>query len=277
MTKTLVITIHGQESVGKNMRALTDKLGAEVFMDGVKFINLRYTKLPTIINTIPWVRTMTAKYIAARLDAICAKHKGWRIIVIAHSNGTRATRIAMDMRYHLKKKWPLFWIDDLILLGCPIKRNYEWNQHPETNVLNFVSVNDKVVWLARFYGMGAAGRFSFTNDADNLKQIKVKWGHNGFMKQYPIIADAMQAIMDKASKSQPYHLRTEILRNPLDKKEVEYVLQGVAMTFNEKWLIKHFTCRIDRRKYFNDSEYKQAILKDVKARINWEYRKEGLL
>lgn len=195
--KTLVVTIHGQESVGLNMYDLTGRLGEEDFMDGVEYINLRYTRLPTMINTLPWVRTMTAKYIAARLDAICARHKGWKIIVIAHSNGTRALRIAMDMRYHLKKKWPLFWVDDLILLGCPIKRNYKWSQHPETNVINFVSANDKVVWLARFYGMGGAGRFAFDEECDNLRQIKVRWGHNGFMKQYPIIAEVMRSIVGK--------------------------------------------------------------------------------
>lgn len=198
MAKTVVITIHGQESVGKNMKLLSDRLDAEDFMDGdVKFINLRYERLLTISNVFGRTRRMTAKYIAARLDAICAHHKGARIIVIAHSNGTRAARIAMDMRYHPKKKWPLFWIDDLILLGCPIKRNYKWSQHPETNVVNFVSTNDKVVWLARFYGMGGAGRFSFKHAAENLKQIYVKWGHSGFMEQYPIIAEAMRTIMGK--------------------------------------------------------------------------------
>ena len=50
MTKTIVITIHGQESVGKNMKLLTDRLDAEGFMDDCIFINLRYTKLWTIVN-----------------------------------------------------------------------------------------------------------------------------------------------------------------------------------------------------------------------------------
>jgi hypothetical protein len=199
MAKTIVVTIHGQASVGLNMFALSKKLDAEDFMDDCEFINIRYTRLPTIVNTLPWARTMTAKYVAARLDAICAKYPGARIIVIAHSNGTRATRIAMDMRYHLKKKWPLFWIDDLILLGCPIKRNYKWSQHPTTSVTNFVSENDLVVWAAKFYGMGTAGRNRFKYPADNLKQIQVRWGHSGFMEQYPIIADVMRSIVGKES------------------------------------------------------------------------------
>jgi hypothetical protein len=197
MAKTVVITIHGQESIGKNMSALSSELDAEDFMDDCKFINMRYTKLWTVVNTMPWVRTMTAKYVAARLDAICAHNPGARIIVIAHSNGCRATRIAMDNMMNPKKKWPCFWIDELILLGCPIKRNYRWSQHSFTNVTNFVSTNDKVVWLARFYGMGTAGRNAFKYGADNLKQVHVKWGHSGFMKQYSIIAEAMRGIMGK--------------------------------------------------------------------------------
>ncbi len=32
-------------------------------MDDCVFINLRYTRLWTIVNTLPWVRTMTAKYV----------------------------------------------------------------------------------------------------------------------------------------------------------------------------------------------------------------------
>lgn len=197
MAKTVVVTIHGQESVGKNMHDLTNRLSKEDFIgEDTTFINLRYTKLPTIINTLPWVRTMTAKYIAARLDAICSKHPGSRIIVIAHSNGTRATRIAMDMRLKPEKKWPRFYLDDLILLGCPIKRNYAWSRHPATKVVNFISSNDLVVWAARFYGMGSAGRYGFKYEPSNLTQYRVKWGHNKFMKQYLIIFDVIKEVIN---------------------------------------------------------------------------------
>jgi hypothetical protein len=195
MIKTIVITIHGQESIGKNMKLLTDKLATEDFMNDVAFINVRYTKLWTIVNTLPWVRTMTAKYVASRLNTITRyQYPGAMVIVIAHSNGTRATRIAMDMRLKPKKKWPQFRIDHLILLGCPIKRNYKWSRHPLTKVYNFVSSNDWVVWAARFYGMGSAGRYKFKHKADNLRQYSVKWGHSGFMKHYYIISNCIRSI-----------------------------------------------------------------------------------
>lgn len=198
MAKIVVVTVHGQESVGKNMYDLSRRLDAEDFMDDAKFINLRYTRLPTVVNTLPWVRTMTAKYVAARLNGIYNKYPGAHIIVISHSNGTRATRIAMDMRLKPKKNWPDFRIDDLLLLGCPIKRNYKWSKHPWTQVLNFVSSNDMVVWAARFYGMGSAGRGKgFKYASDNLKQVHVKWGHSGFMEQYTIISECMRTILGK--------------------------------------------------------------------------------
>ena len=194
MTKAVVITVHGQESIGLNMAALSKRLEGDGFIDDCVFINIRYTKLWTVVNTLPWVRTMTAKYVSARLNAITNQYPKAQIIVVAHSNGTRATRIAMDMRLKPKKKWPGFRIDNLILLGCPIKRNYNWNKHPHTQVVNFISKNDWVVWAARAYGMGSAGRYGFKHVPHNLKQIIVKWGHSGFMNGYSLIANHMKFI-----------------------------------------------------------------------------------
>ena len=199
--KTVIITIHGQESIGETMADLSYQLSQEDFMNNCTFINLRYERLLTISNIFKRTRTMTAKYIAARLNGICLQYPNARIIIIGHSNGTRAARIAMDMRLKPKKKWPMFRVDDLILLGCPIKRNYRWSKHPDTMVYNFASTNDKVVWWAQFYGMGTAGRYKFEHESKNLKQYFVKWGHSGFMEQYQMISDVMRLIMWKETIS----------------------------------------------------------------------------
>jgi hypothetical protein len=66
-------------------------------------------------------------------------------------------------------------------------------------VINFVSKNDKVVWFARFYGMGTSGRNGFKKKCSNLKQVCVKWGHSGFMKKYPMIRTYVQLLMEEAS------------------------------------------------------------------------------
>jgi alpha-beta hydrolase superfamily lysophospholipase len=141
---------------------------------------------------------MTAKYIAARLDTIDSDYPDSRIIVIGHSNGTVAVSRAMDMRY-ARKGWPTFAVDGLILLGCPMKRNYDWSKHPHTEVINFISKNDKVVWMARFYGMGAAGRFGFKKKRSNLKQTYVKWGHSGFMERYQKIKCYVELLMEEVN------------------------------------------------------------------------------
>jgi hypothetical protein len=194
--KTIIVTIHGQESKGKKMFALSERLQKDLKRE-CKFINLRYTRLLTIVNTLPWVRTMTAKYIAARLDTIDSDYPNCRIICIGHSNGTVGISKAMDMRY-ARKGWPQFAVDGLILLGCPMKRNYDWGKHPHTEVINFVSKNDKVVFMAMFYGMGSAGRYSFKKKRPNLKQVCVKWGHSGFMEQYRKIKCYVELLMEEA-------------------------------------------------------------------------------
>ncbi len=192
--KTVIVAIHGQESKGKKLKELSNRLKTDIKGE-VAFVNLRYTKLLTLVNTLPWVRSMTAKYIAARLDTIDSNNPEARIIVIAHSNGTRAIRIAMDNRYDSEKNWPKFKVDGLILLGCPIKRTYDWGKHPHTVVINYISTNDKVVWLARLYGMGAAGRYGFSNMPSNLLQIEGRYGHSGFMKRYFTILSCVKFLM----------------------------------------------------------------------------------
>ncbi len=199
MNKTVIVTIHGQESRGKKLKELSNRLTKDIPGE-VAFVNLRYTKLLTVVNTLPWVRSMTAKYIAARLDTIDSDNPYARIIVIAHSNGTRALRIAMDNRRITKKRWPKFTVDGLILLGCPIKRDYDWSKHKMTEVINFVSRNDKVVWLATLYGMGAAGRYGFDKESINLKQLYFRFGHSGFMQKYYTIVACVKYLMRQPIK-----------------------------------------------------------------------------
>jgi len=197
--KAIFVTIHGQESNGKNMKALSDKLEAAYFTYDCAFVNIRYTKLLTIVNTLPWVRTMTAKYIASRLETIKYKFPEAAIIVAAHSNGTRATSIAMKKRNKARKsksKYPDFRIDHLLLLGCPIKRSFDWSRFPSTGVINFISVDDKVVFMARLYGMGSAGRYGFKKSSKNLNQVWMKWGHSGFMKHYSVIKGYVKEILE---------------------------------------------------------------------------------
>ena len=198
LAEAVIVTIHGQESKGKNLELLSAKLASELSYK-CDFINLRYTRLLTIVNTLPWVRTMTAKYIAARLETIGLKWPSSKVIVIAHSNGTVAIGRALLNRLNPKKKWPEFRLDGLVLLGCPMKRNFDWSKFPLTKVINFISKNDMVVFLARAYGMGAAGRYGFKKKPYNLHQLCVRWGHSGFNKGFSLIRNAVRVLIDPDS------------------------------------------------------------------------------
>ncbi len=193
--KAVIVTIHGQESRGQNMGKLSARLASEMSID-CDFVNMKYTRLLTIVNTLPWVRTMTAKYIAARLETIGLKWPNSKVIVVAHSNGTVATGRALLNRNNPKKPWPGFRLDGIVLLGSPLKRKFDWRKFPEIQVINFVSKNDKVVFLARLYGMGAAGRYGFKIRAVNLHQVCVRWGHTGFLAGYGLIRNAVKILID---------------------------------------------------------------------------------
>jgi pimeloyl-ACP methyl ester carboxylesterase len=198
LVEAVVVTIHGQESKGKNLQVLSAKLASEMSYN-TDFVNVRYTRLLTIVNTLPWVRTMTAKYIASRLETIGLKWPIAKVIVIAHSNGTVALARALKNRDNPNKKWPHFQVDGLILLGCPMKRNFDWSKFPDTEVINFISKNDLVVFMARAYGMGAAGRYGFKKKAKNLHQVCVRWGHSGFLKGYSFIRNSVKVIINPNS------------------------------------------------------------------------------
>ena len=200
-TKTVIVTIHGQESTGENLKELSLQLSRETFSEECEcgFVNIRYPRLLTVINSLPWVRTMTAKYVAARLETIKYKYSGHNVVVICHSNGTRATAIAIKKAYYTKKRYPRFNIDHLVLLGSPIERGFDWSKYPFVNVVNFISENDMVILFARLYGMGRAGRYGFKKRSFNLRQIKVRWGHSGFLKQYEKIRDVVRQMVETKS------------------------------------------------------------------------------
>lgn len=189
--KTVVVTVHGQESKGKNLKELSDRLSKEPFAEDWEFVNIRYTRLLTVVNTIPWVRSMTAKYIAARLDAIDSDYPDSLIYVVAHSNGTRATKIAIEKSAYIKS-YPKFRIDKLFLLGSAISRKFDWGNYPKIEVTNFYSTNDWVIFWAKLYGMGTSGRHGFRKESPNLRQIKVRWGHSGFLEHYELVANEIR-------------------------------------------------------------------------------------
>ncbi len=190
--KTVLVTIHGQETNGRNLEKLSHRISTEGFAKDWVFKNIRYNRLSTFMNVFGYTRKMTARYIASELDTIDSDYPSHKIIVVAHSNGSRATKQAIVRSNYIEKPYPRFRIDKLILLGSAIRRKFDWSVYPEIEVINFVSSNDKVIFFARLYGMGTSGRKGFKIRASNLKQIKVKWGHSGYLGQYKKIRDVVK-------------------------------------------------------------------------------------
>jgi hypothetical protein len=89
-------------------------------------------------------------------------------------------------------KYPEFRVDAVNLLGCPMKRGFDWGRFPNTEVNLFISKNDIVVYMARLYGMGAAGRYGFKKRTHNLTQGTYEYGHSGFMSIYTTIKRAIE-------------------------------------------------------------------------------------
>ena len=187
--KFVVVTIHGQQSEGENLYKLTQRLKEED-IDGGVYLNITYPRVGFFENWRNFSRRVVTKLVASELESICLKHPGCKIIVIAHSNGTRAVVNAI-VKSRKKGRFPRFNIDRLILLGSVVKRGFDWSKYHDIAVTNFVSSDDFIVRLAWLYGMGTSGRSGFKKNAPNLEQIYTMHGHSRFLKNYDMIRDAV--------------------------------------------------------------------------------------
>ncbi len=180
----VIVTIHGIRK-GDKMKKLREKLAIDFPEHIIEKIDYGY--LRAFINYFPIMRTNVSKYVASRLETIKYKYPSKRVVVVAHSNGTWAIGRATEKNNPMR-----FRINGIILLGSVLKRNFDWGKFPFIKVINFISTNDKVVFLSKpFYFMGWSGRYGFKKKPLNLEQIYVKWGHSGFLKQYEKIRNVV--------------------------------------------------------------------------------------
>jgi hypothetical protein len=188
--KNVIVTVHGIKSKGKNLEKLSLYMSKDKFFVDSHFSNINYGKLLAVVNYIPIVRSLTMELVASRLATITYKYPNAKIVVICHSNGTWAISKALE------KYYPKFKIDQLILLGCVIKRKFDWKKYININVFNFIGVKDKVLLLAKpFYGMGWSGRYGFKTHSKNLKQFRFNWGHTGFVREMDTIKSVVKSFL----------------------------------------------------------------------------------
>lgn len=188
--ETVIATVHGQATYGEKMALLNQRLEKDYVGKYCIFKNITYPKVNTIENLLGVCRRSSTKIVASEIESLTLQYPNAIIIIIGHSNGTRAIVNAI-VKSKTDELFPRVEINKLILLGCVVKRKFDWNLYPEINVVNIVSTNDRIVWFAKWYGMGRAGREGFIKKAPNLKQIFTRHGHSGFMKHYNMIKNVV--------------------------------------------------------------------------------------
>lgn len=178
--KCVIVTVHGIRK-GDTMQQLRALMSEDELLKDCIIESLDYGYVRALVNYIPFVRRLTAKYVLSFLRRISYQYPYANITVIAHSNGTWGIGSALEK----ERRKVFFNIDKLILFGSVLKRKFEWDRFKNIKVYNFYSTNDNVVLLAKpFYGMGWSGRYGFKKDALNLVQQDIKAGHTGFLKEY---------------------------------------------------------------------------------------------
>lgn len=194
--KVVIVTMHGIKSKGKNMKALSDYLKTKCENPNIThFEILNYGKLLATINFIPIVRRLTAEYLFKSLRVLTFRFPYAKIILISHSNATWATGRTVEKHYRE------FHLDKVILLGCVMRRAFDWSKHSSIKVINFIGRRDGVVFWARLYGMGRSGKYGFKKEGDNLRQIETNWNHSGFVDNFSVIKGEIDYFLREEDKS----------------------------------------------------------------------------
>lgn len=186
-TKCVIVTIHG---IRKNntMKGLRELIADDILFRDCVIETLDYGFVRAIANYMPILRSVSIRLVVSFMKRIYYQYPNATIKVLAHSNGTWLIGNAL-----LSKKWFCPSLRKILLFGCTLKRNYNWNKFLAIKVINFYANNDSVVLLAKpFYGMGWSGRYKFKQRAPNLLQIPISTGHTGFLTEYETIRDILK-------------------------------------------------------------------------------------
>ncbi len=186
-TKCVIVTIHG---IRKNdtMKGLRELIATDDMFKDCVVETLDYGFVRAIANYMPILRSVSIRLVVSFMKRIYYQYPNATIKVMAHSNGTWLIGNAL-----LSKKWMCPSLEKILLFGCVLKRNYNWNEFPFIKVINFYAKNDGVVLLAKpFYGMGWSGIYKFKQTAPNLTQMDLNTGHTGFLKEYKTIRSVLK-------------------------------------------------------------------------------------
>jgi len=181
-----LVSFHGLYSQGDNLEILVNALEFEAENRGFDVITSQhdYPVLKLRQGWKKWAREMVAEYILKCLALEFYKFPKALCYVLCHSNGTFGIMNALNRYYYDKKGfYDRIKVDKIMLFGCVIPTDFDWNEFPDISVVNFIGSKDRISGAAgKFYGMGSSGKDGFEIDAPNLKQYYTDWKHSGFVE-----------------------------------------------------------------------------------------------
>ncbi len=188
------ISFHGLKSRGNNLYILVSSLEAEAKNRGIKVVTSQhdYPVLSIREGRRKWARKIIPEFILKCLALEYRKFPRAKLKVLMHSNATFGGKNALNRYYYEKAGlYDKIKIDEILLFGSVIPRDFNWNRFPDIKVTNFVGSKDIVSRFARFYGMGSSGQKGFRVEAPNLTQYYNKWRHSDFVlpKNFDYIKD----------------------------------------------------------------------------------------
>lgn len=178
-----IISFHGLYSQGDNLEILVNHLESDMEFKGVNVVTSQhdYPVLGVWQGRKEWARKMVSQFILKVLALEFLKFPKAKIYVLCHSNATFGIMNAL-IEYNKKPcLYDRIYIDELLLFGCVIPRDFNWNDYSNVNVTNFVGSKDKISGMSKLYGMGSSGKKGFKIDAPNLTQHYTKWKHSDFV------------------------------------------------------------------------------------------------
>lgn len=186
-TKCVIVTIHGIRK-GDTMKGLRELIATDDLFKDCVVETLNYGFVRAFTNYVPIFRNISIRLVISFMTRIYYQYPNAKIKVVAHSNGTWIIGNALQ-----SAKWICPSLEKILLFGCVLKRNYNWNEFLFIKVINFYAKNDYVVLLAKpFSGMGWSGRYKFKQIAPNLRQIPISTGHTGFLAEYKTIRSLLK-------------------------------------------------------------------------------------
>lgn len=179
------VSFHGLLSQGDNLEILVNALEFEAEGRGIDVVTSQhdYPVLGVWQGRKKWARDMVREFILKCLALEYRKFPGAELVLLCHSNATFGIMNALNRYYYEEPGlYDRIKIDDIMLFGSVIPRDFDWSRFPDINITNFVGSKDIVSGFSKFYGMGSSGKKGFIPPAPNLNQVWTDWRHSDFIE-----------------------------------------------------------------------------------------------